>query len=64
MFAVPAGKGKLEKTPVRMSSSYIAPATGAERRYPGYLLVSAISPYGEYPLHCDIPWTVKFAKVT
>ena len=33
-----------EKTSVRMSSSYIAPATKAQRRYLQYLLVSAISP--------------------
>ena len=43
MFAVPAGKGKLEKISIRISLSYIAPATVAQRRYLRYLLVSAIS---------------------
>jgi len=32
MVAVPAGKGKLEKISVRISSIYIAPATVALRK--------------------------------
>lgn len=32
MFAVPAGKGKLEKISLRISSIYIAPATVAKSK--------------------------------
>ncbi len=33
MFAVPAGKGKLKKMSIRTSSSYIAPATVALKKW-------------------------------